>query len=212
LLDVFGSGVEDSTLAAFLITVPAAVPEETRVVSWTVTVAPDEKVPRAHDTACPLAVQSAGLDDTKCSELGSLSFAVTACASDGPALVTTIVQVTSEPATTGAGGACFAIDRSASGCAGGAWTGPTELFPRLGSGVVELTDDEFPITAPAATSAATSVVSVSDIVPPGPRMPIGHDTVVPTAAQEVSGSGTKLRPGGRPSVTITSLATPGPAL
>ena len=177
-------------------------------------------MPNAHVMSWPVREQSLApaVNDTNESSEGSVSASVTAVASDGPSLVTTIEYSYSPPATTS----------------------PTVLFSTRTSALV-VTANEPVSVGPAGCSAALTVAVFVYVVAaaveaptatgtaivrlaPGARLPSAHTTVrVPSGlvstdssakpgSAEVALPGVYVTPAGIVSVTRTVRAVPVPVL
>ena len=168
---VFGVGSVAEVAVAVLVAVPVAVAVRSPVIV-TVIEAPAASVPAAQDTfVLPLAIAHVPTVGEAavhriCGEVGARSPIVTVRASDGPALVTVIDQVTGLPATTGLVTTDFVMVSEASVATVNGTL--AELLDALASGV-ELLNAAVLVSGPALTDAATRATTVKFCVAAGLR-------------------------------------------
>ena len=172
-----GTGSNTSDVAtAVLVAVPSAASGLTAAVTVIVAWAPTGSAPRSHTTP-PINVHAPRLDTAAVAVNpgGGVSVTFVPVASDGPALVTTIVYRTVPPATTVVGSAALVSCRLASGCPTGT-TAVSVARVGLGSGVVDVADAVFVNDVPVKSALETTVtltVNVSPAARPGSWQRVG---------------------------------------
>jgi hypothetical protein len=206
-----GSGVEDETVAVLTIGAGAGYPDGIAYVDVIVADAPAATVPRLHGKA----VTHAPAFEMNVRPAGVGSVTDTACASDGPLSVTTVVKTTFGPPGTAVAGPVFAIDRSAEGAAIPVVV--ELLLPGTGSGVADVTVAVFEMAAPVGTAGLTFTMSVKTPGAAGARVAIVHETVPPAPTAGVThthppgdASETNVVPAGSVSDSATVSAVDGP--
>jgi hypothetical protein len=177
-----------------------------------VRVAPAGTVPRLHGNA----TAHAPAFETNVRFAGVGSATETACASDGPLFVTTVVKTTFAPPGTAVAGPVLAIARSADGDAL-----PVDvelLLPGFVSVVAVVTVAVFEMAVPVRTAGVTPTVSVKTPDANGARDAIEHDTVPPAPTAGVvhahppgDASETNVVPAGSVSDSATVTAVDGAA-
>jgi hypothetical protein len=159
-------------------------------------------------TVDPLAVQPAGVAETKVVPSASWSVTTAALAVDGPRLVWVIVHTAACPATTAAG-AVFVVARSALEVTGGVVV-VAVLSVVSGSATAPLTVAVLGMVTPSGVSAATVAVTTKVAFAPAASGPTAQVRSWPLAVQP--GAETRVSRGSRASVTVAPGEPDGPLL
>jgi hypothetical protein len=214
LLAVFGSGSGDEAAAVSVSTVPSTTSGETAAVMVIVADAPAESDPTEHTTVDPAGVHVPTVDVAAVAESpsGKASVTTTLVPSEGPLLVTTIVNDADPPAVTVVGRADFVTARSTERVT------VTDLDALLlevsGSGVVDDAVAWFVNTVPALRDDAAWATITKTADPPGLTAPACVQVTVPSTAEHpaLEPAGTNVRPVGSRSLAETENAADGPWL
>nr|WP_255446873.1 hypothetical protein [Bacillus sp. SH5-2] len=208
LLDGSGSGVEDSTVAVFVMESTAVEFTVPRIKMGSVEPVgnvPKGRIPGHGLNVTPPSVENSGFTTS----LGIKSVSVTFSASFGPAFDTVNVYVSSSPATTGVGLAIFTTEISAANLTEAKEV--SVLLLKFGSNELVCTVAVFCIT-PVAVAATVPCIKMGSEKPGGsvPRGKIpgqGWKVLPPSRLY----SGFKIS-GGILSTKMTSRASSGPSL
>ena len=205
-----GSAVVVETVAVFAMTVPGAVPAPTRTTNVKVALAPAARLafvqvndPVPPTAGTPLQAKPAGMErERKVVFAGTDSLSTAFTAALGPAFCTTIVNVTSCPASTGLGAPDLVTDRSADATT--VVLALAVLLAVVTSVSAWVTDAVLP-TAPVAVGVTTMVTVADCPLSSVPRLQV---TVGEANEQvpRVDEAETKVRLAARVSVTITFVA------
>ncbi len=220
MLDVFGSGFAEVTVAVLVIVLPPGASTCTTIVTVAVPLLGiDAKSARTVPLVPAGGTLAQGpalvVQERKvvCGGSGSLTWTVLAVF--GPLLVTVMVYVSAFPVRTGLGEPVFARERSAGA---GAVT-LVEAVPLLLAGFGSVTEEDAtavlvsvePAEAVTLTTIETRTVEPDGMVPrlkvTVPLVPTAGPVQLPAGAQE-----TKVVPLGIESLTITPVAGSGPPL